>query len=521
MKIALIFPPAWAVDFPPLGVTCIADVLREADNIVDIYDWNIELWRYLKEKYHGLWSRENDLHWDSHYSSPNWKSDFWDERNFEQTILPEVYSFFEDKISKILLENYDAIGFSLYESTAGTARNLARWIRKENPNIKLFIGGPSVTDLIFSGTLYRWLEDVDAIILGEGEHPVLRLFKAWKENSSLIGIRGIAVLDTNGKIVITQMGEPYPLDLLPRANFDDFDLSRYTSKELPISAGRGCVISCTFCSEGRTWKPFRVRPVQKVLDEIFYCYQRHGISSFNMVASVFNGDHRKVVEFCEGILALKINISWTCNGRLSKQLSSEIIALMAKSGCHSITFGLESGSDDVLQIMKKHSTTSVANRIIEDCYQNNILLSLNTIVGFPGETEEDFQKTLEFFKKYHDHIHQVNVTMCALSRGSDIYDHPAKFNIISDEKGALASTYTNGTWTAYRHDWKHITEWATTDFSNNPLIRQDRHDRLLAFIDTINKRGNTPFEAKRSKAKSRIYARYGTGTETDTLGLKT
>jgi tRNA A37 methylthiotransferase MiaB len=502
MKIALIFPPAWAVNFPPLGINCIAEVLRLSGEEVKVYDWNIELWQYLKAKHQDEWNRDNDLHWDSHYSSDNWKSDFWEERNFEQTILPIIYPFFEERIQKLLAEGYDAVGFSLYESTAGAARNLARMIRKENPNIKLFVGGPSVTDLIFSGNLHQWLDDVDAIVLGEGEHPVSRLAQAWKAGSRIAGIPGIAARDSSGKMILTAMGEPYSMDLLKGGNYDDYDLSSYLQPTLPISSGRGCVISCTFCSEGRTWKPFRVRTTQEMLDEIQHCVNRYGITSFNMVASVFNGDHRKVREFCEGILSANLKIVWVCNGRLSKQLTAELIELMARSGCVAIAFGLESGSNDVLTIMKKYTTSDIGTRIVEDCHHYNIKLSLNVIVGFPGETEADFQQTLNFCETYADRIHQINVTKCALSRGSDIHDHPAKFGIIADEKGALAAKLVDGQWTSYRHEWKHIVEWATTDFSNNPIVRDERHDRLLGMLDSWEKRGNTPFDSKLSIKRS-------------------
>jgi radical SAM superfamily enzyme YgiQ (UPF0313 family) len=290
------------------------------------------------------------------------------------------------------------------------------------------------------------------------------------------------------------------MDQLPSLDFEDFDLSKYTYRYLPIPAGRGCVNACSFCSESRTWKPYRSYPAQRLIDDIENCVKKYGTKNFIFIASVFNGDHRLVREICETIVDRKLDIRWSANARLADELDASLIELMAKSGCYCLVFGMESASDDILKLMRKKSTSAIAARIAEDCFRFGIKLSTNIVVGFPGETEDDFEFTYNFINENSHKLNAINVTKCMLAPGSSIYSQSKKYGIISDDLGALAVTEEGGQIRAYRHEWKYISDWATEDFKNTPSIRQSRHDRLVALVDSLKIRGNTPFDAKNSKS---------------------
>jgi anaerobic magnesium-protoporphyrin IX monomethyl ester cyclase len=501
MKVAIIFPPAWAIDYPPVGAASIAQILRKDGHEVTVHDWNIEIWHYLSDKYKQDWNKERSIFWDVTFSGDAWESDFWDEAKFEEKVLPETRMIFKKKVAEILAGGYDAVGFSTFNSNAGAARSMVRWMRREQPNLKLFIGGPAVTDIIFAKTLDRWFPDIDAAIVGEGEVSTLELFKAWNDGTDFFGKRGIAALDKTGKLIVPPPGAAYPMDQLPSLNFEDFDLKKYSTFCLPIPTGRGCVNACSFCSESRTWKPYRSYPADRLVDDIERCMKQYGVVSFIFIASVFNGDHALVRSICEAIIEKKLKIRWTANARLADELDASLLELMAKSGCYCLVFGMESASDDILKLMRKRSTSEIAARIANDCFRFGIRLSTNIVVGFPGETEADFDFTYNFIQENARGLSTINVTKCQLAPGSSIYSQPKKYGIISDELGALAVTEeAGGTIKSYRHEWKYISDWATEDLLNTPSVRQSRHDRLVELVDGLKIRGNTPFDSKNSQS---------------------
>jgi anaerobic magnesium-protoporphyrin IX monomethyl ester cyclase len=499
MKIAIIFPPAWAIDYPPVGTASIVQILRKEGHEVTAHDWNIDIWHYLAEKYKADWNQEKSIFWNVTYSGPAWESDFWDEEKFEEKVLPETRLIFKRKIDEILSGGYDAVGFSVFNSNAGAARSIVRRMRSAQPNLKLFIGGPAVNDIIFAKTLDRWFPDIDAAVVGEGEVACIDLFKAWKENAEFSGKRGIAALDKTGKLLVPPPGSAYPMSQLPSLDFEDFDLSKYSTSCLPIPTGRGCVNACSFCSESRTWKPYRSYPADLLVNDIDRCVKKYGTDNFIFIASVFNGDHELVRTICETIIARNLKITWSANARLADELDAGLIELMAKAGCYCLVFGMESASDDILKLMRKKSTSEIAARIANDCFRFGIRLSTNIVVGFPGETEADFDFTYNFIKENSRGLNTINVTKCQLAPGSSIYSQPKKYGIISDEIGALAVVEEEGGQIkSFRHEWKYISDWATEDLLNTPSVRQSRHDRLVSLVDSLQIRGNTPFDAKNS-----------------------
>jgi len=505
MKVALIFPPAWAINFPPPGIACIAEILKSAGAKVDIFDWNIDLWHALRTKYGTKWDKQHPLYWDTYYASPAWQNDFWEERRFESEVWPHTRFYFQSQIKSLIDGQYDVIGFSLFNTTGGAARQIIRKIKQTSLKTKLIIGGPTVSDLIFSKTLKAWFPDVDAAVIGEGETPTLELLKAWTVETPdstpsrvrLRDIPGLAFLD-DGTFHTGEMAPPFALEGMPAASFDAFQLNRYQQQLLPISVGRGCVNACTFCSECKTWKPFRVRPARAVVDDLEYCLANYEVREFLFLASVFNGDHQYVRDVCDLLIERNLPLRWSCNGRLADELDAPMLELMAQAGCASISFGLESGSDAVLSLMAKKTNSQLASRIIRDASRFKIGTGLNVIVGFPGETEQDFEQTLAFVKEHAPFVSSFSITKCTLAPGSAIHKNPKRFGILADDLGALAARKDNGRWMGYRHDWKYITEWATEDFSNTETVREQRHCRLLELLNHLHKRGNTPFDPKGS-----------------------
>ena len=202
-------------------------------------------------------------------------------------------------------------------------------------------------------------------------------------------------------------------------------------------ASRRCIWKCAFCSSKSFWKGYRWMSGERIHQEINY--QRtinQGLGHIDFADLVFNGNIQRVIEFAELMIKYppydpKFKIEWVANGIISPTLTSETLALMKEGGCQRLIFGIESGSSEVLKLMKKNYDPKVAKRVIRDAYEAGIKVTTNFMFGFPGETKEYFQETLDFIKEIGPFIERAypSRTYCALEEYSDLYHQPEKFGV--------------------------------------------------------------------------------------------
>ena len=457
MKVAVVILPVWSVKTAPLGAASVATALREAGHTVDVFDVNAELWRSAGDDDEALWMDGNSLYWEGR------------QQDFVEHALPRVEARLSALVSALLDGDYGAIGFSVYSTSAYTTRVVVDRIRAATRRApRLFIGGPYVQPDLVSVAFSPG--SVDAAVLGEGEATAVELLASWESGGATDGVAGLLLADGDERWVQTTQREPIPPDELPIPDWGPFEPRGYRGLELPLMMSRGCVAACAFCCENDIWGPFRMRSPDHIFTEIERGVSRHGIHSFYLSDSLLNGDHEKLEGLCDRIIGSGIPIFWGGYARIDRRLTPELLQKMHEAGCHSVIFGLESGSDAVLRSMRKGFTAAQASTTIRDTHAAEIRVDLSMLVGFPGETEADFQQTLTFLGEHGSLLGCVSTGQtCGLPPGSLLYRDPARFGLVTDADGLAM--------------WDQDSGWYLSDGSSTIHVRRARLTRMRQFLD--------------------------------------
>jgi radical SAM superfamily enzyme YgiQ (UPF0313 family) len=303
--------------------------------------------------------------------------------------------FFPFVVRKLRAIACDVFGFSSICSSYPLTLRLAQEARQINPQAKIIIGGPQATvvDVATMGAF----PCVDIIVRGEADKTfpeLLRLLDNGDPNwQNLPGItfrkEGQLVRNKNAPIVAD-------LDRLPLPAFD-LDTRIKDRGGIHLEIGRGCPFACTFCSTNDFFRRnFRLKSPGKMIDEISGLKRAYRLNYFSLIHDMYTIDRKKVVAFCEAILASGEKFTWGCSAR-TDCIDDDLIALMAEAGCTGIFFGIETGSARLQQVINKKLDLAAALKRIECSDRHGIQTTVALIVGFPEETRDDLRDTVHFF----------------------------------------------------------------------------------------------------------------------------
>ena len=333
-----------------------------------------------------------------------------------------VNDFLDQLIRDIVSEQCDCIALTVLTAhNQGWALKFLEKFKKIS-SIEIIAGGPGISvpcmflkdhDMTFG----RYLVNnnlLDYYVLGEGD-VVFDQF--------LNGTRSAEGLNSAG-VPETQQPQLDNLDALPMPSYRKFDFSLYPGVNLEhtlsITASRGCVRRCSFCDVGTLWKKFRYRNGKNVADEIVKHYMDTGVTSFWFTDSLINGSLKAFINLLETLVEYKAQ-----HGLPAFKLSSQFIirpkeshpeklfALMKAAGVDHLQVGIESGSQAVRDhIGKKFSNTDI-DWHFEMCEKYKIKNWLLIMASYPTETKEDFEATLDMFRRYQKYI--VNKTALGIN----------------------------------------------------------------------------------------------------------
>lgn len=304
--------------------------------------------------------------------------------NLEDNILPIIKSDFNKRYSQIknIVSSFDIAGFSCFKSNMKTTLLFAEEIKSINPDIKLIFGGPEMARLYFKfgDDVIKVLRKIpDHIIIGEGETALAKIASGHSREKIIAFDQADDLKD-----------QPFPI--YRGVRFSDYP----RNDAAPITASRGCVRRCNFCSERLLFKGFRVRPVSNIIEEIRFHKEINHIENFVFFDSMLNADLRSLEALCDEIIASFGSVNWEAQIAVRTDMSATLMKKMKRSGCYNLFIGLESGSDAVLQKMNKGFIGSDAIKFFTMLKNAELAFGISLIVGYPGETKEDFQKTLDF-----------------------------------------------------------------------------------------------------------------------------
>ena len=241
------------------------------------------------------------------------------------------------------------------------------------------------------------LPDVDALVIGEGEAPAVDLLGWWAGGSTSPPPPGVMVRDQ------PFLDAPVPRDLSalawPARQLVPHDRYRYLFQTAPgfttFISSRGCPFRCTFCDKTVSGSPWRARRAEEVVDELVEIKERYGLRYVCIFDDNFTLRRKRVVAICEEILRRGLRLDWKCEARVDG-LDPELAQLMARAGCRTIAFGVESGNQESLDLLKKDQTVQGMHRAISACRAAGIETVAYVLVGIPGETPTTSMETLRF-----------------------------------------------------------------------------------------------------------------------------
>jgi radical SAM superfamily enzyme YgiQ (UPF0313 family) len=292
----------------------------------------------------------------------------------------------------------------------------------------------------------EFLDKVNFAFVGEAEIGLRVLLNNLQNNGNLKEIPGLVWRNKN-KIMVNPQIFVKDLDSLGFPSWELIKPNEYPqsphggfSKNFPIAPiiiTRVCPFQCTFCAgHSVSGRNIRSRTPKNVIDEIKLLYNEYGIREIHIEDDNFTLNKNLVREFCNLIIEKELDISWCCpNGVRLDTLDEEILKLMKKAGCYSLAVGIESGSDKVLKHMKKNLTVNQIKDKVELINKVGIEIIGFFILGYPSETEDDINKTIEFAKKLPLTRAQFNIFIPL--PGSEIYNklkEEGKLNNINWDK---------------------------------------------------------------------------------------
>ena len=328
------------------------------------------------------------------------------EEGFEVNMLDaEALDLGDEDILKNI-GNYDpaVIGFSAKTPGINKVFNLCSKIKEQFPLKKIVLGGPHPTALPEEAVEKDY---VDFVVVGEGETTFLELVRELESNkNNFPQIKSLIFKDKGNIVVNSRRDSITDIDSLPYPAYDLLPLNRYKSadsryeKFASILTLRGCSGKCLYCNKQVFGNHVIMRSAKNIVEEIKFLIKQYGFKEFHMVDDLFTNDRSRVIEFCNILIKEKMKIVWKCgNGVRVGTVDLELLKIMKAAGCYSISYGVESGNQEILNKMKKGQTLKQVENAVFWTKKAGIECVCFFMFGNIGENEKTMRETIEFAKR--------------------------------------------------------------------------------------------------------------------------
>jgi len=394
MKILLIQPPLVYAKFqtttPPIGLGYLASYLEESGHTVKIIDSTILNYR-LKD------------------------------------IKKEIQIF-----------DPDVVGVTSMTRHIITALSIIKIAKEHNPNCITVLGGPHPT--VRSRETLEESPLVDVIVRGEGEKTFTELLEK-KNKEEWNNVKGIS-FRIGDEIIENEDREPIQdLDSIPFPAYHLLPMDKYKVKLFDagvfgsrgqsygvIFTSRGCPFNCIFCSSREIWgKKWRFRSPENVIEEIKLLRDKYGIKVIHFWDDTFTMDKKRAIRICELIKKENIDITWICETRVDL-FNEEVAKAMKEAGCILVYFGLESGVQKTLDYLEKGFKLETAEKAVNIAKKAGINVAGFFMLGIPGETKEDINKTIDFASKLD--LKSVEFNLYIPFPGTKVFEMAEKNNLL-------------------------------------------------------------------------------------------
>lgn len=343
-------------------------------------------------------------------------------RRARSTILERPHPRILGEIDRALASPPDAILLSAYLQHEPSVREIGK--RARAAGVPVLLGGAMFN---LDGVVDEWrrLPGLTAILGAEADRALPELVEAVCAGRSLVDFKGVMLPDGRSGPPAKPLRD---LDDTPVPDFTDFPWDRYPVRIVPIMTGRGCRWDkCAFCSDvisvsGRT---FRTRSVESVLLEMQEQARRHETTNFLFLDLKLNSWPGMIRGIARGIGRYVQGAEWVgtvhVDGRSDNGLSRSDLDVAVAGGMRRISFGLESGSQRLLDAMRKGSTVEGNSAFVRDAHAAGLSVRCTMFKGFPGETAEDMVRTADFLETHAEFLGRVRFNDFTLHVGTPIW----------------------------------------------------------------------------------------------------
>lgn len=365
-----------------------------------------------------------------------------------ETIDINAYRWSKEEVEeKIKNAQYDLVGTGGMVTIYRYIKWLVGILKKYHPEKRIMVGGSCATSIP-----HILLEKTKADIacIGEGEATVIELVRAIEKNYSLSDVEGIAYKEKTGEIKITPPRCLIKnLDALPFIDRNTFPIEIYMKnavgsgnknkwkdgvvKDAPLSisinSARGCPYKCIFCYHDFMGQRFRVRSAENIFAEICFLKEKYNITYFGLESDLFTYHKKNATRFCDLIIKNNMDVKFFVPARVDI-MTEEFIVKLKEGGCDLIGYGIESGSQRMLDVMKKGVTVEQAKKAVLLTQKHLGWADCTFVIGFPGETRETIKETVDFCKELN--LAPEAIFYATPYPGTELWDLAIKKNLIPD-----------------------------------------------------------------------------------------
>lgn len=315
---------------------------------------------------------------------------------------------------KLLLFKPDFIGFSIQTPIAEQGLKAIKIAHEISPKSKIIVGGAHAA--VDTKSLLK-IPYVNHVVVGEGEKAIIRIIKG-EERRRLI----------YGEPIENLNDIPFPIRQL--MNYDEY---LKINHEIELMVSRGCPYNCMFCqpTQRRMFgNKVRIESPENAIEEVKNTIRRYGKSfTFYFVDDTFTWNRKWVYKFCR--LAKPLKIKWKCLTRVNL-VDEKLLNIMKDSGCVQINYGVESGSQKILDFMRKGITVEQIKKAFYFTHKTGLLCEAYIIIGTPTETKEDLEMTRKLIEEIHPNGLQISIMTPLI--GTDLEQYCKENNILNITK---------------------------------------------------------------------------------------
>jgi radical SAM superfamily enzyme YgiQ (UPF0313 family) len=427
---------------PPFNLARLSGIAKSSGFETTIMDLNIRAYN----EYRTDWKPNKKLPFSLWDSSASWH---WLGDTYTRDIHPVLEPLLMKACDEIEAANPEVVGFSVYYISEEPTKWMCQELKRRMPNVKIVVGGSNVQKSWFQIQPYY-----DYVVNGEGEQKLLEVLEEIEAG----------VTHSEPQYLTQPEDQRININGLPMPDYESIDFSQYKIPNgVNSEISRGCTAKCTFCEETHFWK-YRQRQAVDLVEEIEWLYYNKGTDVVWFIDSLVNGNLKELRAFCKAVEAKGLKIHWTGYARCDGRMDLEYFKDLRAGGCIMLNYGIESGSQKVLDDMAKGVTIKEMEDNFRDGSAVGVYAATNWIVGFPTEDLQDFADSMTFLWRMRNmNINNVGAGVgYGLGPETIVGQNTHKFNISAQ---------------------KYQGHWITQDFTKGGTHVMTRVKTFHMFLD--------------------------------------